>query len=90
LPFTNIYTHGGNNFGFTAWFALDPDKKWGFVLFTNSEYGEELGGKLSLDLFFGPNPVKLYWLLGVTFLGILIGLFAAVRFLIKRIRHRKT
>ena len=48
IPFTNIYMHGGNNYGFTSYFTIDPKKKWGFVLFTNSEYGEEFGGELSL------------------------------------------
>ena len=46
IPFTNLYLHSGNNIGFTSSYALDTEKKWGFVLFTNSEYGEKLGEEL--------------------------------------------
>jgi len=37
------YFHSGSNDGFTCWYLLDTEKDWGFVVFTNSEYGEELG-----------------------------------------------
>ena len=44
--FKNIYFHNGSNDGFTCWYLLDKEKKWGYVLFTNSERGEELGEKM--------------------------------------------
>lgn len=83
LPFASIYTHGGNNEGFTSWFAVDPDKGWGFVLFTNSEYGEELGGYLTLDMLFGPNPMALYTIIAVLVLGIALVLWTAGRRIVK-------
>lgn len=86
IPLTNIYMHGGNNYGFTAWFSMDPEKQWGYVLFTNSEYGEQLGGELMLDLFFGPNPTTLYVLVGVVVLVVLTLLFLVIRFLVRRIK----
>ncbi|WP_281986877.1 serine hydrolase domain-containing protein [Aquimarina aggregata] len=45
-PFTTTYFHGGTNDGFTCFYLMDVDKKWGYVLFTNSEYGETLGYRL--------------------------------------------
>lgn len=42
----NIYMHGGNNEGFTCMYLLDIEKDWGFVVFTNSEFGQELGNEL--------------------------------------------
>lgn len=53
IPFTNLYMHGGNNLGFTAYFVLDPNKKWGYALLTNSEFGEELGNELLQFMAFG-------------------------------------
>ena len=41
--YKNIYFHSGNNEGFTCWYLIDIEEKWGYVLFTNSEYGEQLG-----------------------------------------------
>lgn len=89
LPLTNLYTHGGNNIGFTSWFAIDPDKKWGFVLFTNSEYGEQLGSELSFYLLLGPNPTKIYVILGAVGLIIILLLFFGIRFIVRRIKKRK-
>ena len=40
------YFHGGSNDGFTCWYLMDIDKNWGYVLFTNSKYGEKLGNEL--------------------------------------------
>lgn len=60
LPFTNLYMHGGNNIGFTAYYGLDTNKDWGFVLFTNSEYGEQLGMDFLYYAAVGPNKTKLY------------------------------
>lgn len=37
LPFGTIYGHGGNNYGYTSLFAINRDKKWGFVIFTNAD-----------------------------------------------------
>jgi len=37
LPFGTIYGHGGNNIGFTSLIALNNEKKWGFVMFTNED-----------------------------------------------------
>ncbi|MDO5970584.1 serine hydrolase domain-containing protein [Flavivirga aquimarina] len=45
-PFTTAYFHGGTNDGFTCFYFMDTSKKWGYVLFTNSEYGETLGYRL--------------------------------------------
>lgn len=44
---TNIYIHYGNNDGFTSMYILDTGKDWGFVVFTNSEYGQDLGNELA-------------------------------------------
>lgn len=45
-PYNNTYFHGGNNEGFTCWYMMDIEMDWGYVLFTNSEYGEKLGNEL--------------------------------------------
>lgn len=44
---TNIYMHYGNNEGFTCMYLLDAEKDWGFVVFTNSEYGQMLGNEIA-------------------------------------------
>lgn len=44
--YRSTYFHGGNNAGFTCYYLMDTEKKWGFVLFTNSEYGEKLGNEV--------------------------------------------
>lgn len=44
--YSNTYFHSGSNDGFTCWYLLDTKKDWGFAVFTNSEYGEELGESL--------------------------------------------
>ncbi len=43
---TNIYMHYGNNEGFTCMYIVDIEKDWGFVVFTNSEFGQDLGNEL--------------------------------------------
>jgi CubicO group peptidase (beta-lactamase class C family) len=48
LIFTNLYLHSGENIGFTSWYTLDPDKHWGFVVFTNSDNGTEFAQQLFL------------------------------------------
>jgi CubicO group peptidase (beta-lactamase class C family) len=50
-PYQNVFFHGGNNEGFTCFYVLDTERDWGFVLFTNSEFGGQLGNDL-VDLFF--------------------------------------
>jgi len=45
-PYNNTFFHGGSNAGFTCWYLMDIEKKWGYVVFTNSEYGEKLGDEL--------------------------------------------
>ena len=82
IPFTNVYMHSGNNIGFTSSFALDPEKDWGYVLFTNSEYGEQLGQDFLLYMLAGPNRTKLYITLGV----VLIFLILVLVFVFKKIR----
>ncbi len=47
LNIGELYTHSGNNDGFSTYFALDKDKNWGFVVFTNSS---KLGDQLSKNL----------------------------------------
>ncbi|WP_298346690.1 serine hydrolase domain-containing protein [uncultured Algibacter sp.] len=42
-PYNTTYFHGGSNDGFTCYYLMDITKKWGYVLFTNSENGEKLG-----------------------------------------------
>ncbi|WP_435800313.1 serine hydrolase domain-containing protein [Polaribacter sp.] len=42
-PYHTTYFHGGSNDGFTCYYLMDIAKKWGYVLFTNSENGEKLG-----------------------------------------------
>jgi hypothetical protein len=42
-PFQTTYFHGGSNDGFSCYYLMDIAKKWGYVLFTNSENGEKLG-----------------------------------------------
>ena len=44
--YSSTYFHGGNNEGFTCWYLMDVDKNWGYVLFTNSEFGEKLGNEV--------------------------------------------
>lgn len=44
--YSNLYFHSGNNGGFTCYYIMDIEKDWGYVLFANSENGEELGNEL--------------------------------------------
>lgn len=48
---TQIYAHSGNNNGFTCFYLLDLGKDWGYVVFTNSEKGEQLGSEIFDYLF---------------------------------------
>jgi CubicO group peptidase (beta-lactamase class C family) len=74
LSFTDIYYHSGNNIGFTSSFVLDKKKKWGFVLFSNSEYGEELGLELLLFLIAGESNGKLAGGIAILILGAIAGI----------------
>lgn len=89
IPLTNLYMHGGNNIGFTSYFVLDTKKKWGFILFTNSEYGEQLG----LDFFYytiaGPNKTKLYAVIFIIFLSIIALLILLIKLLKKFLKSKK-
>ena len=49
-PYHNIFFHNGNNDGFSCMYLLDKQKDWGFVFFTNSEFGGKLGSDLA-DFF---------------------------------------
>lgn len=88
FPLTDIYLHSGNNEGFTSWYTLDIEKDWGFVLFTNSEYGEQLGQELFFYLLTGPDLYKLYIILGIFVLIILLGLIFGIRLIIKKIKKK--
>ncbi len=89
LPFTDIYCHGGNNIGFTSWFTLDTEKDWGYILFTNSEYGEQLGQEVFFYMVADPGGTKLYVIIGViSILLILVVVFFA-KWVVKRVRKRK-
>lgn len=89
IPLTNIYMHGGNNIGFTSSFILDTKKDWGFVLFTNSEYGEKLGEDLFFYSMTGPNKTKLYTIVSIGLLIALIIVFYIVKKIIKLIKRKK-
>ncbi len=89
IPLTNLYAHGGNNFGFTSSFAIDPEKGWGFVLFTNSEYGEQLGNELFMYIMTGPKKTNLYVFIGATAIFVLVLLFLLIRFIIRKFRKNK-
>ncbi len=83
FPFTSIYLHSGNNEGFTSWYIMDLKKKWGFVLFTNSEYGDQLGQDLFFHLLADVDRAKLYIVVGL----IVVFLILVITFLIKKMRQ---
>lgn len=89
LPFTDLYTHGGNNIGFTSWFALDKEKKWGYVLFTNSEFGEQLGTELLFYLLAGPNKTIPILIISALGLFLLLSAFFLLRWTIRKISATK-
>ena len=88
IPLTNLYVHGGNNYGFTSSFVIDPEKGWGFVLFTNSEYGEKLGNELFMYTLTGPKTTKLYIFIGATVILVLLILFLLIRWIIRKIKKK--
>ena len=87
-PFTNTYGHGGDNDGFTCFYSLNTEKDWGFVLFTNSEYGQELGEELFFYLLIGPNRAPVVVLGVVVLLSILVGLALLIRLVLRRLKTR--
>lgn len=89
IPLTNIYLHGGNNIGFTSWFVLDPSKEWGYVLFTNSEYGEQLGEELLFYLLIGPNKTKFYSGLVFVLLFLIVSTRYVLILLLRRAKKKK-
>lgn len=89
IPLTNLYVHGGNNHGFTCSFTIDPEKGWGYVLFTNSEYGEQLGSELLLHSMTGPKKTNLYIFLGLLVVTVLTLLFLLIRFIIRKLKKKK-
>lgn len=86
-PFTNIFFHGGDNEGFNSLYVFDKSKKWGFVLFANSENGSELGKDLFFYLLTGPNKTNLYITLIIGILVVLTVLFFSIRYFIKIIKN---
>ncbi|MEL6254267.1 MAG: hypothetical protein AAFR87_19825 [Bacteroidota bacterium] len=69
---------------------MDVGKDWGFVLFTNSEYGERLGGDLFLHMLAGPIDAKIYTILTLLAILLITGLVLLVRFIIRKISKRQT
>ena len=88
LPFSNTYGHGGNNDGFTCMFMLNTEKDWGYVLFTNSEYGQQLGEELFEYLIVGPDLTMVYVVGALLGLLLLSAVFLAIRWLVRRRRKR--
>ncbi|MEM7324652.1 MAG: hypothetical protein AAF531_16295, partial [Actinomycetota bacterium] len=83
IPLTNLYGHGGNNDGFTSFFLLDADDGWGYVLFTNSEYGQEFGEELLLHLFAGPSRTTI----ALTALSVFYLVSSSVVLVLRRVRR---
>ena len=84
FPFSNTYGHGGDNEGFTCFNTFNKRKKWGYVLFTNSEYGQELGELLFVDLLVGTNPTKAYIIASIFLLIIVVSIVLLLKFLIRK------
>ncbi|HAS43615.1 MAG TPA: serine hydrolase [Microscillaceae bacterium] len=87
FPFGNFYMHGGNNEGFTCMFALEQDKKWGFVVFTNSEFGEDLGSLMQLYFINGWRLNKYLWLAAFVVFAFLALLINGIM-LLRKTKHR--
>ena len=89
FPFTDIYFHGGDNEGFTSLYVLDIKKKWGFVLFANSENGGEFGKELFFYLLSGPNKSQIYIVISIVLITLLTLLYILVKRLKKRIKFKR-
>ncbi|WP_298902222.1 serine hydrolase [uncultured Psychroserpens sp.] len=50
LNLSELFSHSGNNTGFSSYFTFDKDKKWGFVFFTNSKAGDQFALNLTYNL----------------------------------------
>lgn len=58
LNLGELYQHNGNNTGFSSYFTLDKDKKWGLVFFTNSKAGDQLALNLTYNLLLSGSVGK--------------------------------
>lgn len=58
LNLGELYQHSGNNTGFSSYFTLDKDKKWGLVFFTNSKAGDQLALNLTYKLLLSGSIKK--------------------------------
>jgi CubicO group peptidase (beta-lactamase class C family) len=68
-----LYSHSGNNDGFSSYFSFDKDKKWGFVFFTNSESGKQLALNITYNLLLlGTTSNKI--LFGVIMLMVIVSI----------------
>lgn len=83
---SDIFFHTGNNVGFTSWYAFDLEKGWGFVMFTNSEFGEKLGEDLFFYLLLGPY---FPYVAIATLLIILIGIGYIGTFVVRLIKRKR-
>lgn len=87
FPMVNTYGHGGNNTGFTCFYTLSTSKDWGYVLFTNSEFGQQLGYDLFFYLLTGPEMTIPYAIGGIIALAILFAFGFLIRILILKLRR---
>lgn len=56
-PHGPIYTHGGNNFGYTCGFLVIPKARFGYVYFTNADQCDDLHRRLA-TLLVTPSTQK--------------------------------
>lgn len=89
IPFTDIYSHSGDNIGFDSWFTLDVEQDWGYVMFMNSDNGRAMGEGLFFYLLTGPNENQLLVTVGVLVLTLLYLVVLGIRYLFS-IRQRRT
>ena len=90
IPFADLHGHTGNNDGFTSFFVLDADDDWGFVVLTNSEYGDEFGEELFLYLATGPSVPSVVATLAAAGFLLLSSLVLAIRGLRRRLRAARS
>ncbi|MEO1448330.1 MAG: serine hydrolase domain-containing protein [Bacteroidota bacterium] len=89
FPFTDIYLHSGSNEGFTSWYALDINRDWGFIMFANSDNGEQLGQELFFYLMTGPDLTPIYIMAGAVALILLLLIVGGIWYLVRRRKKRK-
>ncbi|MEM7115864.1 MAG: serine hydrolase domain-containing protein [Chloroflexota bacterium] len=89
LPFTDIYSHSGDNHGFDSWFALDVEQDWGYVLFMNSDNGRAMGEDIFFYLLTGPDVNQLLITIGVFVLTLFLFLGLGVRSLVLGRREKQ-